>query len=335
MQLLTIAVVFFGLIGAGVDGKVVRPPPELEGANGFYKGCSQSAWDQDYDEVVLTPRPHEYLKKEDIPKSFNWCDVDGVNYCSPMRNQHIPHYCGSCWAMSSTSCLADRDNIRRNDTGLSSYLSVQHVVDCTIGSCVTGGLGRWVYEYAHKHGIPDETCNNYQAIDQKCTDYNKCASCMGFTDCFAIPDYQVLKAAEYGRVKGREQMMAEIYARGPIQCTIDATDFLCFNYTSGVFAEYIPIPSYDHDISVVGWGVDEDGVEYWIIRNSWGQPWGMSGFFKLVTSLYKNGTGNLYNLGIESTGCNWAVPKGWEPVAPAPAPTLNLPENYVSSLIVE
>jgi len=39
---------------------------------------------------------------------------------------------------------------------------------------------------------------------------------MGFTDCFAIPDYQVLKAAEYGRVKGREQMMAEIYARGPI-----------------------------------------------------------------------------------------------------------------------
>jgi cathepsin X len=47
---------------------------------------------------VKSPLPHTYLNSGDLPDSFTWSNVDGVSYLTHSLNQHIPQYCGSCWA---------------------------------------------------------------------------------------------------------------------------------------------------------------------------------------------------------------------------------------------
>lgn len=76
-------------------------------------------------------------------------------------------------------------------------------------------------------------------------------------------------------------MKAEIHAHGPISCGIHVSDAFV-EYTGGIYSEHIRFPMINHEISVVGYGHDdESGQDYWIGRNSWGSYWGEWGFFRM------------------------------------------------------
>lgn len=53
-------------------------------------------------------------------------------------------------------------------------------------------------------------------------------------------------------------MKAELYAHGPISCGVHATDNWENTYKGGIYSEKVLIPLVNHEISVVGYGFDEE-----------------------------------------------------------------------------
>lgn len=270
----------------------------------------QTDWAAVGGEKIISPLPHETLKSEDLPANWFWGNINGVNYLTLPRNQHLPQYCGSCWAHGPTSALGDRLNIlrMRNHTSIFPEINPapQVLINERAGGTCNGGNPAGVYKYAHEHGIPDETCQQYQAKNNPhgLSDYlNRCETCAPTNSsfspgaCVEVTNFKAIFVSEYGSVRGADNMKKELYARGPIGCGMDVTDQFEL-YTGGIYSEKKFLAVINHEVSVVGWGV-ENGTEFWWVRNSWGTYWGENGFFRIKM--------HSDNLGIEDF-CDWGVP---------------------------
>ena len=108
---------------------------------------------QAYRSKIITPLPSDTIYTEDLPAAYDWRNVNGINYLSWSVNQHIPHYCGSCWAQGALSALADRFIIADPAKYANLALSPQSVINCNEGGSCDGGEPIQVYVAAHKVGV--------------------------------------------------------------------------------------------------------------------------------------------------------------------------------------
>jgi cathepsin X len=196
--------------------------------------CRKNTGNKDQVDHVVTP-----LKEvADLPDTHIWNNVDGVNYLTNLRNQHVPSYCGSCWAHAATSAMSDRIKIARKAAWPDINVAPQVLISCSGDDGCHGGEAFNAFEWMSKNEITDETCAIYRARGhdngEACSAQLKCENCMPGKPCFAQDNYKVYQTEEYGHVKGEAAMMQEIYQRGPIACGIAVPDAL-EDYTSGIF----------------------------------------------------------------------------------------------------
>eukprot|EP00123_Amoebidium_parasiticum_P014802 comp22649_c1_seq2/m.34910 comp22649_c1_seq2/g.34910 ORF comp22649_c1_seq2/g.34910 comp22649_c1_seq2/m.34910 type:complete len:338 (-) comp22649_c1_seq2:490-1503(-) len=237
---------------------------------------------------------------ESLPSNYNWCQLpDGRSLCVPSWNQHIPVYCGSCWLHATLSTLMDRYHIQQGGKYAPVMFGRQTVLDCApfhkLSNGCGGGEPRDVFEYMRLYGLPDETCNPYNAVDYKkygknakaCPLEGYCINCMMYgtpvkKECWGIKHPIRYTVKEWGPVpRSVEAMMMEIHQNGPITCGVISYDDLNFNYRGGVWRGKTNETEIDHDVEIVGWGENEKEGKFWVIRNSWGTYWGEMGFFRL------------------------------------------------------
>ena len=195
-----------------------------------------------------SPLPISYVNVKDLPPSFDWGNVGGRSFLTHSLNQHLPHYCGSCFAHGSLSALADRIKIVRGPLSPDINLSIQFVLNCgsdIAGSC-HGGSGSGVYEFVKKNGfVPFDTCMPYVAcsadlengicehMDFSCSSINTCRTCTHL-GCGEVDIFPNATVAEYGTIKFNiDAIKAEIFVRGPVAASINGKEL--HTYTGGIF----------------------------------------------------------------------------------------------------
>jgi C1A family cysteine protease len=201
--------------------------------------------------VVANQSHVKILPTANAPASVDWRTKGAV---TDVKDQG---QCGSCWAFSTTGSLEGASFLAGK--GLQSF-SEQQLVDCSTSEgnqgC-NGGLMDYAFTYVEANGITLESEYPYTAVD---------GTCSATGGDFKISSYVDVAA-------GDVDQLAAAVVNQPISIAVDANNWQL--YSSGVFSDCET--SLDHGVLLVGYTAD-----YWIVKNSWAESWGETGYIRLA-----------------------------------------------------
>jgi len=179
--------------------------------------------------------------------------ADWRKYCPPIRDQGA---CGSCTAFGTIGVI---ETVLRK-LGKEVDLSEAHLFFCGGGSCQFGASLYDILDQA-ENGICTEKCWPYEARQQRC-----------------IPCWRWRKGAYRIRTWKKlmdEEEIKEVLKRKPL-VSVMAVYQSFLHYRRGIYHPLKNDPFVGfHCIAVVGY---DDEKQAWLIRNSWGEEWGMNGY---------------------------------------------------------
>jgi cathepsin H len=199
-----------------------------------------------------------------LPELKDWRKVGIV---SPVKNQG---HCGSCWTFSTTGAL-EAAYAQAYGKGIS--LSEQQLVDCATSfnnyGC-NGGLPSQAFEYIkYNGGLDTEDSYPYTGLNGLCK--------------YSSNDVGVQVLDSVNITLGAEdELKHAVGLVRPVSVAFEVVSPFRL-YKDGVFTSTTCGNSpmdVNHAVLAVGYGT-ENGVPYWLIKNSWGADWGADGYFKM------------------------------------------------------
>ncbi|ESQ53365.1 hypothetical protein EUTSA_v10025483mg [Eutrema salsugineum] len=217
---------------------------------------------------------------EVVPETVDWRQKGAVNAIKDQGS------CGSCWAFSTAAAV---EGINKIVTGELVSLSEQELVDCdrSYNQGCNGGLMDYAFQFIMKNGgLNTEQDYPYRGSNGKCNSLVKKNS-------------RVVSIDGYEDVPTKNEMaLKRAVSYQPVSVAIEAGGRVFQHYQSGIFTGKCGT-NMDHAVVAVGYG-SENGVDYWIVRNSWGPRWGEDGYIRMERNLASSKSGKC-GIAIEAS----------------------------------
>lgn len=217
---------------------------------------------------------------EILPTSFSWTDRQGVDWLMPIRNQA---QCGSCAAFGITGLLEMRVKQDLDEPDLDIDLSDSHCLTCSGGDCDNGITFAEGLSTLMALGLPTEECAPYGEggplgmveltyCDEGCDGVDRGRVYLEEVERFVF--------AEETPLADQVAVMKKAITLSPLLVRLTVWSDL-FSYSGGVYRNVDTNADTAlgfHALLLVGW---DDTRQAWLVRNSWGDAWGLDGYLWL------------------------------------------------------